>query len=394
MSDSPWSYRGITWDHPRGYNALSEASRRLEDKSSPVSIHWEKQSLEEFESRSIDELCACYDLVVMDHPHLGIAVSKNCLQPLDEWLSGACIARLAETTIGSAFKSYYYQGRYWVLPLDAATQVMALRLDLLGGRSIPVTWNEVLELSKEVPVVLSLGGPHALVSFFSICVALGEPPTSLDPAIVISESTGGKALTLMATLITEMSEFELDLNPIQIFERITQTDEVACCPLIYGYVNYSDPRAYQRRPLTFAEAPVAYKGGRHGSTLGGTGLALSRRARICPKLVEHLLWLVSDDAQRSFIPDFDGQPSAIAAWSDPDVNRRWNGFYKNTFATIRDAWIRPRHTGYVEFQSEGSAIIRGGLSKGESITKVLQSLQDAYARHCLFKNSFDVHRKT
>ncbi len=121
MSDSPWSYRGITWDHPRGYNALSEASRRLEDKSSPVSIHWEKQSLEEFESRSIDELCACYDLVVMDHPHLGIAVSKNCLQPLDEWLSGACIARLAETTIGSAFKSYYYQGRYWALPLDAAS---------------------------------------------------------------------------------------------------------------------------------------------------------------------------------------------------------------------------------------------------------------------------------
>jgi multiple sugar transport system substrate-binding protein len=104
--------------------------------------------------------------------------------------------------------------------------------------------------------------------------------------------------------------------------------------------------------------------------------------------------LVSDDAQRSFIPDFDGQPSAIAAWLDPDVNRRWNGFYKNTFATIRDAWIRPRHTGYIEFQSEGSAIIRGGLSKGESITKVLQLLQDAYARHCLFKNPFDLHRKT
>jgi multiple sugar transport system substrate-binding protein len=75
------------------------------------------------------------------------------------------------------------------------------------------------------------------------------------------------------------------------------------------------------------------------------------------------------------------------------VNRRWNGFYKNTFDTIRDAWIRPRHAGYVEFQSEGSDIIRGGLRTGESITKVLQSLQDAYARYCLIKNSSDINRK-
>jgi multiple sugar transport system substrate-binding protein len=394
MSDSRWTYSGITWDHPRGYNALSEASRRLEDDCSPISIHWEKQSLEQFESRSIDELCASYDLVVMDHPHLGIAVSRNCLQSLDGWLSGDSIARLAETTIGPALESYYYQGRYWALPLDAATQVMALRLDLLEARSIPLSWNEVLQLAKAVPVVLSVGGPHALVTFFSICVALGEPPTSLDPAIVISESTGEEALKLMGALTTRMSEVELDLNPIQIFERMTQTDEVACCPLIYGYVNYSDPRAYQQRLLTFAEAPLAYKGGRHGSTLGGTGLAVSRRARICPKLVEQLLWLVSNDAQRSFIPDFDGQPSASAAWSDPDVNRRWNGFYKNTFATIRDAWIRPRYPGYIEFQSEGSAIIRRGLGKGEPITKILQALQDAYARHRSFKNSFDVHEKT
>jgi multiple sugar transport system substrate-binding protein len=387
MSDSGWSYLGITWDHPRGYNALSEASRRLEKKSSLVSVHWEKQSLEEFESRPIEELCARYDLVVMDHPHLGAAVAKNCLQPLDDWLPSSFIERLAKTTVGSAFQSYYYKGKYWALPLDAATQVMALRLDLLGKRSIPVTWDEVLQLANDVSVILSVGGPHALMTFFSICVAHGEPPASLDPTIVTSESTGQRALKLMKELTSGMSEFELDLNPIQIFERMTQTDEVACCPLIYGYVNYADPRAYQGKSLTFLEAPAAYNGGRHGSTLGGTGLAVSQKARICPELVEHLRWLVSDDAQKNFIPDFDGQPSAIAAWLDPDVNRRWNGFYRNTFGTIQDAWVRPRDAGYVEFQSEGSAIIRSGLRRGKSIGEILQSLQDAYARSRSHKNS-------
>jgi multiple sugar transport system substrate-binding protein len=394
MSDSAWSYLGITWDHPRGYNALSEASRQLEKKGSPISVNWEKQSLEEFEARPIEELCARYDLVVMDHPHLGAAVTRNCLHPLDDWLSGDCIERLARTTVGSAFQSYYYQGKYWALPLDAATQVMALRLDLLGSRSIPETWDEVLRLVNNVAVILSVGGPHALMTFFSICVALGEPPTSLDPAIVISESTGRRALKLMAELTSGMSEFELDLNPIQTFERMTQTDEVACCPLIYGYVNYADPRAYQGKSLKFWEAPAAYKGGRHGSTLGGTGLAVSRKTHICPELVKHLLWLVSDDAQKNFIPDFNGQPSAIAAWLDPEVNRRWNGFYRNTFGTIRDAWVRPRHAGYIEFQSEGSAIIRSGLRPGKPIGEVLQSLQDAYARSRPLQNSSEIHQKT
>jgi multiple sugar transport system substrate-binding protein len=391
MTDSGWSYTGITWDHPRGYGALFEAGRRLEQQGSRISIHWEKQSLAEFESKPIEELCARYDLVVMDHPHLGTAVSENCLQPLEEWLASACIERLAQTTVGSSFKSYYYRGKYWALPLDAATQVMALRLDLLGARPVPVTWNEVLQLSNEVPVILSVGGPHALMTFFSICLALGESPASLDPALIISESIGAKALELMAEISVRMSKILFELNPIQILERMTQTDTIACCPLIYGYVNYADPRALPRKVLTFGEAPVTGKGGRHGSTLGGTGLAVSRKARICPELVDHLLWLVSEDVQRNLIPHFDGQPSAIGAWSDPDLNQRWNGFYKNTFATIREAWIRPRYPGYIEFQSEGSAIVRHGLREGKTISKVLQSLQEAYAKS--LENSTDIHRK-
>ena len=107
--------------------------------------------------------------------------------------------------------------------------------------------------------------------------------------------------------------------------------------------------------------------------------------------MDHLLWLVSEDVQRNLIPHFDGQPSAIGAWSDPDLNQRWNGFYKNTFATIREAWIRPRYPGYIEFQSEGSAIVRHGLREGRTISKVLQSLQEAYAKS--FENLPDIHRK-
>ena len=69
------SFRGLTWDHPRGYTALAAAD-------GPV--HWEVQPLEGFESAPIAALCADYDLVVLDHPHLGEALAHDCLTPLDQ----------------------------------------------------------------------------------------------------------------------------------------------------------------------------------------------------------------------------------------------------------------------------------------------------------------------
>src|SRR3546814_2711890 len=61
-----------------------------------------------------------------------------------------------------------------------------------------------------------------------------------------------------------------------------------------------------------------------------------------PTLLAHLRWLMSDDAQRGFIPAHDGQPSRRAAWHDPAVNARWGNFYRNTAATLEAAYVRPR----------------------------------------------------
>ncbi len=65
----------LTWDHPRGYNALAAAARLQAFAGSGLSIAWDKQPLEGFESHPITDLCARYDLVVLDHPHVGEAVA-------------------------------------------------------------------------------------------------------------------------------------------------------------------------------------------------------------------------------------------------------------------------------------------------------------------------------
>jgi hypothetical protein len=49
-----------------------------------LSIAWDKQPPDGFESHSIADLCSRYDLVVLDYPHIGEAVEADCFVPLED----------------------------------------------------------------------------------------------------------------------------------------------------------------------------------------------------------------------------------------------------------------------------------------------------------------------
>ena len=190
------TYRGLTWDHPRGFNALQAAASEIAPKQG-LDLTWDKQPLEGFESHPIADLCARYDLVVLDHPHVGEAVEAGCLVPLEDLFEPEELATLEAASIGPSLSSYHYDRHHWALPLDAATQVMAYRPDLVA----PVTtWDEVVALAGKGGVALSLAGPHAALSFLSIAAALGEPPAERDPAILVSADSGRRAFDLMAAI--------------------------------------------------------------------------------------------------------------------------------------------------------------------------------------------------
>ena len=373
-------YRGITWDHPRGYRAL-EASAIIWEKEG-LRIRWDRQPLEGFESSKIDGLAARYDLIVIDHPQVGEAAAvNNCLAPVERWFPQKGLLHVREKAIGPVLASYRYAGQHWALPLDAATQVMAYRADLLDGgeNNLPRTWTELCSLAERVPVVLSLAGPHAVLTFFSFCVAYGEPPLS-RPGF-ISHETGEAALGLMSFFFQRMGRGASELNPIGILDEMSRTNRIALCPLIYGYVNYAAPADPGRRPVQFADAPISSTTGRLGSTLGGSGLAVSGQATVSDELVGYITWLLSEQTQREFIPGFEGQPSLRPAWTDPGVNLRSNHFYEKTAASVEHAWIRPRYPGYIRFQSEASGIIRAGLHAGSSPSMILRDLKVSFNRH-------------
>ena len=80
--------KGMTWDHPRGYDPLAACSALWRERTG-VAVTWERRSLQDFESFPVDELARQYDLIVIDHPHVGQVTREGCLLPFDP-------ARLAE----------------------------------------------------------------------------------------------------------------------------------------------------------------------------------------------------------------------------------------------------------------------------------------------------------
>ena len=360
---------GLTWDHPRGFSALAAAEREI---APPGLLHWDKQPLEGFESHPIGDLAERYDLLVLDHLHVGEAVARDCFLPLERVLSAEEIEGWAATSVGATMESYRWQGRHWALPLDVATQVTAWRSDLAGDP--PRTWDDVLRLSESVPVALSIAGPHAVLSFFSIHIALGSEPGGDD---LMDGGIGAEALDLLARLHRRAPPGTGRLTPIGLLNTMATIDAAACVPLVYGYVNYATPPAGYRA-VAFVDAPTGPGG--QGSVLGGTGLALTKHARPDPALLDHLRWLMSPEAQAGFIPRHDGQPSARLAWCHPAVNARSAGFYRATLATTEAAWVRPRYDGTIAFQTEAPALIRRYLDGGASAPDTLSVLRNLWQR--------------
>ncbi len=157
----------------RGYNALAAAADKARDEGL-VDIVWDKQPLEGFESHPIARslrpfMTSSCSIIRMSAKRWRRPASG----PLEEVFGAGVLADIGAATIGPCLESYHYEGATWALPLDAATQVMALRPDLVDQP--PRTWKEVVDLSwSGGKVALSLAGPHAILSFLSIAAAYGE----------------------------------------------------------------------------------------------------------------------------------------------------------------------------------------------------------------------------
>ena len=379
MSDvtaSRLTLKGMTWSHPRGYDPVVACARLWKEKTG-VALAGGKRTLQGFEYIPLGDLAARYDLIIIDHPHVGQITGENCLLPLDVAGREADAKGLSEGSVGRSFASYTWNGRQWALPVDAAAQVQAWRPDLIAAPA--KTWDEVMALAGEGRVLCPLRPPHSLMTFFTLAANLGTPSAVTGPGDLIDAGAGRRVLGLIRGLVARVDPACLAMDPIAVLERMADAaSTIACAPLIYGYVSYALD-GFRERRLAFADIPAAGTSGPVGSAIGGTGIAVSALTAHPQEAIDFAYWLASAPTQKGPYAAAGGQPGHAAAWEDDGVNAPTGGFYRNTRATLEGGFVRPRHDGYMKFQEEASERINQALQDGEEDDdRIIADLNSAF----------------
>jgi multiple sugar transport system substrate-binding protein len=369
----------MTWSHPRGYDPMVATAAAWLQRTG-VEVQWDKRSLQDFESFPVEELARQYDLIVIDHPHVGQITAEKCLLPLDVPAHAADAAGLAAGSVGKSYPSYHWDGRQWALPIDAASQVMAYRADRLPAP--PRTWDDVMALARQGRVTLPLRPPHSLMLVFTLAANLGHPCSTARERPFLDESAGRRVMEMLAEIAAVVDPEDFHRDPIAASELLAAGDgELAVMPYGYGYVNYA-VAGFRPRQLRFADIPSAGTDGPSGSAIGGTGIAVSAYCKHAREAIEHAYWLAGAEVQRTIYAASGGQPGHAAAWEDNAVNAATGDFYRNTRPTLELAYMRPRHDGYMKFQNDASERLNSGLKAGEAPESLVAAL------NALFRDSF------
>lgn len=371
--------KGMTWSHPRGYDPMVACSKLWEQQTG-VNIEWEKRSLQDFESFPVEELAREYDLIVIDHPHVGQITAENCLAPLDVPGRQAERDALVKGSVGQSYPSYRWQGRQWAFPIDTATQVAAWRPDLLDQP--PAAWDDLLTLAREGRVLLPLRPPHTLMTFYTLSANMGSPCAATKLGDLICPENGAKIFKLMREIASLIDPACFEMDPIAVLEKMAETGStIAYSPLIYGYVNYAI-QGFRPNLVAFADIPSVGENGAVGSALGGTGIAVSAFSPNRDAAIDFAYWIASGEVQRGPYASAGGQPGHADAWEDKTVNTQTADFYFATRTTLEGAWVRPRHNGYMAFQQAASDRLNAGLSERHEARNVVDDLNR------LFRQSF------
>lgn len=371
--------KGITWNHTRGLLPMVATSQRFTELNPDIEISWEKRSLQEFADASIEDLAKRFDLLVIDHPWTGFGADTKAILPLSDYLSAEYIKDQKINTVGRSYGSYVFSDKLWALPIDAATPVASARLDILekNDLKVPENYDDLLALAKKGLVAFAGIPVDVLMSFYMYCCSLGEAPFQSQEK-VISKETGKKALQMFRELAQLIDPANFNRNPIQVYEAMVNSDEIAYCPFAYGYSNYSR-MGYSQKLLHFYDL-VKLNDRPMISSLGGTGLAVSSFSQHIPEAIQYAEFTGSSQVQQNIFADNGGQPGHLQAWKSGRINGITHDYFKNTLPALERAFLRPRYSGHMYFQDHAGDVVRDYLMNGGKEELVLEKMNELYVK--------------
>lgn len=370
--------KGITWQSRRARDPLTATLPAFRAAHPGIDVEWTARTLAGFEFEPVEQLARRYDLIILDHPFMGDAARKGYLLSLEDGLTGK-----DSDFIGPSLATYRFGGHVYAVPVDAACQVAVFRPDLMQqlGEAPPRTWAHVLTLGEAarrhgLSLAIGLSGVHSLMTFFTLMAGMGQPCATSPDEPLCDARAAGEALSLMRRLLALCPPQVLDWNSIKLHEMMVAEDHFAYCPAVYCYATYAE--ADQRRPLRFADLPGYADPSPRGSTIGGTGLAISAHCSAPEAARTYASFAASAAAQLDFARNH-GQPARIEAFADAAIDQRFGGCFSATRATLEASWIRPRYAGYLGFQEHGGQMIESHLRGDLGEPALLTKLQAAFA---------------
>lgn len=367
--------KGMTWNHSRGFDPMLATAKQYAATHPDVEIHWKKRSLQAFADRPIGEMAAEFDLMVIDHPHVGEVARSGSLLPLDQAGRIAEMAALARQSVGASHVSYELDGHQWALAIDAATPVACFRPDRL--EAAPQNWDGVLALAKSGQVAFALIPINALMNFMGLAKNLGYDVAKTADEFLHADHAA-HVLDLLQEITALIDAKCLTLDPIGVLDWMSGTaDAPAYSPFGYGYTNYSRD-GFCRYPLCFADAPGVGSNAPRGTVLGGTGIAVSSATKHREIATDYAFWIAGADCQTGLFFDSGGQPGNSVAWESDHCNAASRDFFRNTRETLETSWVRPRYDGYMGFQDKAGTIIHRCLCGEINAGSALDQLKTAY----------------
>lgn len=371
---------GMTWDHVRGVAPLTAAARTWAGADDSRSIRWDARPLKDFEDQDLAELTAAYDLVMLDHPFIGTAAERGLVVPVDEWVDEVFLEDQRANSVGRSHESYGWNGRQWALAVDAAAQVGAVRSDLLDAldEEPARTWVEVAAQAARLSngalgprMALPLNANHAYCAFLSVNRALHGPGFWPEGGLWRDDAAEAALETLRA-LVPGLHPVSLDSDPIRISDLMADGDEIACCPLMFGYSNYGR-HGFRPHRLSFHDAPTGSEG--RGSVLGGVGIAVSATSSERNAAAALARLIASPEFQTDGYVRADGQPAHEAAWTGALANELTGDFFTATRVTMDTALTRPRIAGHRAFQPAAGAVVHDVLTDDLSTAGAVSALR-------------------
>lgn len=363
--------KGMTWDHPRGYQGL-EAATAAYTAETGIEISWARRSLQAFADEPIEGLAEAYDFIVLDHPHVGLVADARSLLPLP------MPENINESSLGGSVESYVWRDLLWAYPIDAACQVAVKRTDLCT-QELP-SWQSVLDGSYDQPMVTPLLPVDAFDMMMTLLAGRGEEKLAITPERFCSDANGILALEVLKALYRAGPPEAASWNPIKVLEAMSTTDDFAYSPCLFGYVNYARPD-FRQHALTYCDLPSFQDSILKRGILGGAGIGVSAKSTHPEAAIAFAKWVTSEPVQSGVYLANEGQPAHLQTWLRMRTDPTYSGFLEGALPTMQDAWTRPRDIWFLGFVDDVCDVFPSLFKRERSAEEFLALLNRIYRHH-------------